>query len=173
MRWEGHYGIAFILFTPFAFALSYAGYFEPMALGLAGLAFGAIAPDVDLEVSFLDHRGITHTVFGGFGLGLFYSAATFFLYLRGPLEGGLIDMLLGVIFAFTLGFGAVICHLIGDVITPMGIQPFQPRSDAHYTLNLVLAKNEWTNKGLLSTGTLLMVGGITAGLYYSGGPLPI
>lgn len=173
MHWEGHFGIAFIVFTPVAFASSYAGYLEPMALSLAGLAFGAIAPDIDQEVSVLDHRGITHTFVAGLGLGLVYSAATVVLYVRGPLAGGLVDILLGVSFAFALGFGAVVSHLVGDVITPMGIQPFRPRSDAHYTLNLVLAKNERANEGLLSAGSLSMVGGITAGVYYSGGSVPL
>lgn len=173
MRWEGHVGIAFILFAPVAFASSYAGYLEPLALSLAGLVFGATVPDIDLEVGFLDHWGSTHTVFAGLGLGLCYGAAAIFLYLRGPLEGGIVDVLLGVSLAVALGFGAVVSHLLGDVITPMGIRPFYPLSDAHYSLGLVLSNNERANRGLLSAGSVSMVGGITAGVYYAGGPLPI
>jgi inner membrane protein len=43
-------------------------------------------------------------------------------------------------------------HLVGDVVTPMGLRPFAPVSDVHLTLSLVYSRNPQVNAALLFAG---------------------
>lgn len=63
-------------------------------------------------------------------------------------------------FAFFVGAYAVVLHLVGDILTPTGIRPFQPFSDASYTLNLTRAVNARANEALFTAGTAALVGAL-------------
>lgn len=51
----------------------------------------------------------------------------------------------------------MLTHLVGDVITPMGIRPLYPFVPTSYTLDLVAARNPTANLALLSVGCLAFV----------------
>ncbi|MDY6776366.1 MAG: metal-dependent hydrolase [Halobacteria archaeon] len=85
------------------------------------------------------------------------------LYQQGILKNG-IDLGIGLssieatfVFHFLLGFFGVTTHLIGDVLTPMGIRPLRPIHNEKYRLGWVRAANESANLGLFVGGTLLFV----------------
>lgn len=156
MKQLGHYGTTLLLYSPVALSLLVGGNDE-MALGGGALAVAlAMAPDCDRPIPFVDHRGPTHTF--GFALlvGLIVGVA-------GWVVGSQVDVATARTFGrfgFAIGALTVVSHLLADVITPMGIRPFWPLSDRHFTLELVYAKN-WTANVLLfvlgTAATLLVV----------------
>ena len=151
MYWRGHVGLGLLAYAPFAaFALG-AGQFElALAAGVLAAAFATL-PDVDQSLP-IPHRGPTHTLAFTVGMGV--------------LAGGLTALLAGIVMAsppawtpLFIGSVATVTlwsHLLGDVITPMGIRPFHPLSGAHFTLDLTPAKNPRANVLLLSTGVLAL-----------------
>lgn len=178
MHREGHFGIAFLVYAPIAFVLSYVGVLQVAILGLVGLAFGAIAPDFDLDMPVVQHRGITHTFVAAVFLGLVYAGFAVYLAANGVGTGSAFvirEAPLAYLAAMSFGFGigalGVCAHLLGDVITPMGITPYHPFDDRKYTLNLVYASNERANEGLFSVGSVAVVLGVVGGLVVRTGAL--
>lgn len=62
-------------------------------------------------------------------------------------------------------------HLLADVLTPMGICPFEPLRDDKYTLDVVKAANPIANYALLGLGIVASVvaflaGGAVVGVLY-------
>ena len=145
----GHAGAVLFLYAPLGAGLRVLG--EP-TLALAGgvLAVAlSMLPDVDQFLP-IDHRGPTHTVWFVAACGLLSA-----------LGGGLVSILAGgflgrpLLVAAVAGSAATISlgsHLLADAITPMGIRPFHPLSDRHYTLDLTPAKNPRANVTLLGIG---------------------
>lgn len=123
----------------------------------------SMLPDLDMRVPGVRHRGITHTVW--FAL---LAAAVFGTvgYRIGGTAGGLLggDPALlargGALVSAYLGFHAVVTHLLADMLTPAGVRPFAPLSDAEFSLNLVKAANPLANGLLLAAG----VGSVAATL---------
>lgn len=166
MHKEGHLGVAFLGYSPIIYLLMADGHPTVAMLGLVGIAFGSTLPDIDLEAPFLTHRGLTHSVVGAAVAGVLYVAVGVFLVDRGIVgpAPSLMAYLLAGAFAFFVGAYAVILHLGGDILTPMGIQPFQPFSDASYTLNLTRAANDRANEALFTAGTAALVGALLVGV---------
>lgn len=91
------------------------------------LVLGSLIVDIDSKNSligrftpfhhFLKHRGITHTLIAAIIISL-----PFMIY----------DKSLGVIFLF-----GYLSHLLGDLMTPMGIKLLYPLSDRRFSLNLI------------------------------------
>jgi inner membrane protein len=54
-------------------------------------------------------------------------------------------------------------HLLADVLTPMGIQPFKPFNNTKYTLEMTKAANPIANY------VLLVAGGVLAGVAFIAG----
>ncbi|SFS06256.1 inner membrane protein [Halomicrobium zhouii] len=156
MKQLGHYGTALLLYSPVALFLLASGE-DALALGGGALAITlAMAPDCDRPIPFVDHRGPTHTFGFAILVGLLVGAA-------GWVVGSQVDAAAAQTFgrfAFAVGALTVVSHLLADVITPMGIRPFWPLSDRHFTLDLVYAKN-WAANVLLfvlgAVATLLVV----------------
>jgi len=156
MKQLGHYGTALLLYSPVALSLLVRGN-NGMALVGGALAIAlAMAPDCDHSLPFVDHRGPTHTFGFAILVGLLVGAA-------GWIVGSQVDAATARTFGrfgFAVGALTVVSHLLADVITPMGIRPFWPLSDRHFTLDLVYAKN-WAENVLLfvlgTTATLLVV----------------
>lgn len=168
---EGHLGIALLAYAPVAFALSYAGGFEVLALGLAGVAFASYAPDLDSEVSFIDHRGVTHTFLAAGALGVVYAAIAVFLATHGVGRDAIfvvqerpVAYVAAALFGFFVGVVGVCTHLLGDVITPMGIAPCWPFDDQRYSLDLVLSSNRRVNAALLLAGGVALVAAVGLGV---------
>lgn len=170
---EGHLGLAFLAYAPVAFALSYVGAFDVLALGLAGMAVASYAPDVDSETVALAHRGPTHTFLAGIALGLGYAAVAVGLASLGVGQGAAFVIrepsaafVAAAVFGFVVGALGFCTHLLGDVITPMGVAPWWPWADRRYSLNLVLSSNRRVNAALLLTGTVTLLAAVAAGVAF-------
>lgn len=147
----GHVGISALLLAPLGYLLLAASR-DREAFGWLGVALGAtLLPDVDVFLPGVLHRGVTHTlpfavVLGGAVACLAVASG---LVLREP--SSLVGAGRGTI-GFAVGAGAVLSHMLGDVITPMGIRPLFPVVDAVYTLELVYARNPAANVAFLLVG---------------------
>lgn len=148
---NGHYGLNLILFAPVGGGLLVLRQPELSLLGWAlALAF-ATTPDVDIRLPLVSHRGITHTVWAALLAGLVVGGAC---YVVGPTTG-LFTASAGAIVG---GLGAaigILGHIAGDALTPMGVTPFTPVSNAHYSASLWTADNTFANYGLLATGVFV------------------
>ena len=124
---------------------------DPALVGLLALV---MLPDVDRFVSALTHRGLTHTVWFAALLGLVVGAfvavasadRTPNRVARRALRG------------FCVGAGAVVAHLAGDVLTPVGVRPFAPLYAETWTLSLFYAADPRANAALLVAGAALVAG---------------
>jgi inner membrane protein len=61
------------------------------------------------------------------------------------------------------GFAGVLSHLLGDMITPWGINPFEPVDDRKVKFELTKASNESSNTALLIVGFVAMIGAFVYG----------
>ncbi len=148
MYQAGHYGAALAVYAPIGFGLLAVGLPDFALLGGAVMVGGAMLPDMDIRVPFLKHRGLTHTIWFalavGIGLGAIGGAI-------GANSGVGAAVALGG-FGFLLGTLTVGSHLLADVLTPMGIRPFEPLRDDEYSLELTRAANPIANYLLLALG---------------------
>lgn len=151
MYFLGHLGIALLCFAPLAAILSVRGLRRAVQVGAVGFVLTASAPDVDLLLATVPHRGITHTVVAAVTVGLAFGVVGW-TFRPAKLGGRGREFCFAAVVG-TLGTGT---HLLGDVITPMGIRPFAPVSDASYTFSLVYASDAGANAGLLVTGVLTL-----------------
>lgn len=144
MHQLGHVGAALLLYSPVAFRYLSAGETALAILGGAIAVSLATAPDCDEYLPFVEHRSVTHTVVFALLVGATIGAAAWVVGSRvDPTIAGSVAR-----FAFGVGTLTVVSHLLADVVTPMGIRPFWPVSDRHFTLGLVYSKN-WTANVLL------------------------
>lgn len=174
MHKEGHIGIGLLLYSPFLFIFFLFDFAE------MGLLFGAIFiflsfhPDIDMKIqrktSFLrndylkniipflenflnltKHRSITHTVWYALLWGIIVAIGSFMIF--SPVN--LLNIILFVSLGFIIGFLGIISHLLGDILTPMGIKPFYPVKNKNYSLNKFKAKNPFYNYGFLILGIVI------------------
>jgi len=117
-----------------------------MALALA------VLPDVDKLLPGLVHRGVTHTLLAAVVAGVLVG-----LLFRPGAAGspGLCGEHPTV--CYLVGSLGVVAHLVGDVITPMGIQPLFPVSRTVYSLDLVQASSPTANLLLLAAGSVAVL----------------
>lgn len=172
-------GIAFIGYSPVVFTLSYYGHLELAVVGMVGLSFAVFVPDFDLWMPGVKHRGMTHTWLAGVVLGVLYVLGLVFYFTQytGSPVGvlGVTSELLAYVvasaFAFAIGFFGVVLHLVGDVITPMGVRPHQPWSNQEYTLDLVYAADKAANEQLMEAGGFLFIAAIVIATLMANGSL--
>lgn len=145
MYLPGHVGLALVAAAVLVVATGEA---RRAAAGVAVLVLLASAPDVDLFLAGIQHRGITHTVWAALGLGSVLAAGGGYLARR---SAGDTD---DASFTFAVGTASGLTHLVGDVITPMGVSPLYPLVPTTYTLDLVAARNPDANLALLGAGVL-------------------
>lgn len=148
----GHLGIALLVFAPVGFLLVRTGRSRPAWFGGAALILLATAPDVDVYLASVSHRGITHTVWAALALGLLLAVVG---WCRPEWGGTCRGSAAG--FGFVAGTTSVLTHLAGDVLTPMGIRPFHPLAGSEFSLGLVLAGNQETNVGLFAVGSAVFL----------------
>lgn len=171
---KGHIGLGLILYSPFLLTFLF------LDMSTIAFIFGAIFiflsyhPDIDMKIqrktSFLrnkylkaiipflsnilnatKHRKITHTIWYSILWGMII-ASLLFLYSQ---EYNFKTRILLTLTGFIIGSIGIISHLIGDVLTPMGIKPFYPIKNKKYTLDKVKAKNPYANYGFLIIGIVL------------------
>ena len=144
----GHYGIALLVYVPVGAALVSAGHVFAAYVGGAVMVGTAMLPDCDHSLPLVDHRGPTHSLPFALLVGGVFGVA-------GSAVAPVVDGTLGVdpaAFGFALGTLSVLMHLLGDVLTPMGIRPLWPLSRRSYSLNVTPAKNRAANYGLFALG---------------------
>ena len=154
----GHLGAALLFYAPFSYVLVDRD--RPMLAvfgGVCVLTF-AMAPDVDLWLPFVSHRGPTHSLafavfFGALvgSLGRLVAA----IGRRSEPSGGAFTTLGG-----TAGTLAVCSHLLADSITPrwrhaerlLSLEPFWPLAPWSVSVNLARAGDPALNIGTLCLG---------------------
>lgn len=129
-------------------------------LGVLVVFTTASMPDVDLRLPVVSHRGITHTVWAAVAVGGVVAGPVY--YFQGtiaatvPELGGYTPLSFALFVGGFLAF-SVIGHLVGDMLTPMGIRPFEPLSAASFSLNLWPA-DSIANKALFGLGVAVVAG---------------
>lgn len=160
-----------LLYAPVTVVVSAIGTTELALIGALIVVGLASLPDMDRHFDSgmhshrsdlwhlvpISHRGITHTVWFGLFAGIAVGGITAFLIppdatsivgvsplMTGALLGGFVTL-------------AILGHIIGDMITPMGVRPFSPVISTRYSLDLVKASNAWANRGLLFGGAIVLI----------------
>ncbi|MBX0303576.1 metal-dependent hydrolase [Haloarcula salinisoli] len=148
----GHVGLTALLFAPLICWFRLRGR-RAAATECLGVALAlAVLPDIDKVWPGLVHRGVTHTL-----LAAMIAGVLVVLLFRAPAVGspGLGGEHPAV--CYLVGAAGVVSHLVGDVITPMGIQPLFPASRAAYSLDIVQASSTSANVLLVVVGAAALV----------------
>ena len=149
---KGHYGVSLLVFAPIAFAL--------LAVDRAGLAvvtggvmlWLATLPDIDHRLPLIPHRGPTHSlVFAALIGGIFAGIGAVVEIVGGGATWSIAGLSLPVI-GFATGALAILAHLLGDALTPAGVNFLWPVSARTYTIDLCRADNTIANYGLFAAG---------------------
>lgn len=159
MHRPGHYGMALILYSPIAAVVLALGFEKLALLGGVVAVLGAMVPDLDERVSFVAHRGPTHTIWFAFLVGSLLGICGVLLGARDSLA---VAVTLGA-FGAIVGTVTVVAHLLADALTPAGIRPFVPVQDTRYTLQVTGAANPRANYLLLAAGIAGVTGAILVG----------
>ena len=152
MMFVGHLGITLFLCAPLVNALVTSGYRTevPRWVGLA-LAV-TMVPDLDLYLPWFTHRGLSHSLLAAVCVGVVVAVVVAARW-GDPLASSA-DYVRRAMLGFTVGAGSIVGHLVGDVITPMGVRPFFPL-DSVYTLNLFYAKDVEANLAFMLIGVVV------------------
>lgn len=143
----GHLGVSMLVFAPIGYLFVAAG--EPLAALVTGgaMLWLAMLPDVDHRVPGIPHRGPTHSLlFAALVGGAFAGAGA--LLADGV---GTVDRARLSLFGFFVGFVSVGAHLLGDVLTPSGVNLFWPWG-REFSLYLTRADSTIANYGLFLLG---------------------
>ena len=188
---RGHVGVGLLLYAPLATVLIMGNLFALAAVGWALTVFLSTLPDIDMKLPGVPHRGPTHTlwfaaavgvvmaVLSGIGASVLIGQGAFdaALWSRVGIDGtqsaiglgymtGNDPLLAGgvtALFIGTISAMAIVSHLVGDVLTPMGIRPLTPFSNRKYTLKWTTAANNTANELLHYVGQFAMIGAIFVG----------
>jgi|AntRauTorcE11898_2_1112593.scaffolds.fasta_scaffold00303_5 inner membrane protein len=171
---DGHVGLTLALVAPLAVLSGFIFPKPTAAVVFAGGMVGSNIPDMDTQTQFVKHRGFTHTIWFSI-IGSVIGAAVFlaiFAYLQidSYIEiGQTTQMAAAVLFGVSFGFG-IITHLLGDVITPRGVKPFDPVSprevvpikisEKKYVWEIANASNPLLNKGFSLLGVVVVMGSV-------------
>ena len=145
----GHWGIVLFVFGFVVFGLVAREKIRGAKIVTVTGLFMGISPDIDLRIAEFAHRGVTHTVWAALVAGL---VLAFLAFCFEPLSLAGRDE--EAFYGFLTGFLGVGCHLVGDIITPMGIKPLFPVLATSHTFDIVSAHNQAANLLLLIVGTL-------------------
>lgn len=137
----GHYGVSLLVYAPVGAALVVLDGVETAVLLGAAVLLLTPVPDYDQRVPGITHRGVTHTVL--------FAALVAAALGGGVVAAGRPDLAPAGVAAGLLGIGG---HILGDVLTPAGVRPFWPLSDAEYTVSLTTADSRVWNTVLLGLG---------------------
>jgi len=145
----GHVGLTALLFAPLVCWFRLRGRREAATECLLIAIALSLLPDIDKLLPGLVHRGVTHTLLAAVIGGVLVACLFEIIAERSPglgVEHPAVCYLVGV--------AGVVCHLVGDVITPMGIQPLFPGSRTVYSLELVQASSPVANLLFVVAGTV-------------------
>jgi inner membrane protein len=161
-----------LLYAPFAFLLAYFGRYYYLAIGVVVLGSMPMVPDIDMKLP-IKHRGITHTVWFASGIGFFFAGSVLGVayYFQSEIIPWVAEF---SVFAFFIGNMLVYGHLLGDVITFMGIKPFYPVSDYKARIDFkwiglpTRASSDLANSLSLIIGTVALIASVVGGLHVRG-----
>lgn len=156
MHQEGHTGLNLILFAPVAYWLVAHDELLVMGLAMVGVVSMAPIPDVDLHLP-IKHRGPTHSVWFAIGVGATYAAILTYTGF------GDLTILETASIGFASGALGVLGHIVGDMVTPMGVAPFEPVSSYWVGLGMCKSGDERVNRRLLEFGSTAFVVAIVLG----------
>ncbi|MGM0591073.1 MAG: metal-dependent hydrolase [Halobacteriota archaeon] len=150
----GHYGVSLLAFAPVGFVLLVAGEGELAFVAGVVMLWLAMLPDLDHRIPGISHRGPTHTLAFALLVG-----ATFGVV--GAAMGGLVETTIPLsAFGAFVGTVAILAHLFGDLLTPMGVALFWPLSSRRYSLRIARADNTVANYGLFALGIFVSAGAL-------------
>lgn len=167
----GHVGMALIFVAPISFILNIMEMPGIAALCVFSVMMLTTKPDWDLKMPFVKHRGITHTIYSATFVGVL-TAVAFTQVNKISERIAFISQMNStnlIILGFVIGFISIIAHLMADVITITGIQPFsfgklgkyRPFSfiskDTRYQLQWTRADNPIANFLLIFFGFVLTI----------------
>jgi inner membrane protein len=152
---KGHYGVALLVFAPIAFVLLAVDRAALATVTGGAMLWLAMLPDLDHRIPGIPHRGPTHSLlFAALVGGAFAVVGAALGSTAGDVSpivgsaGGVSLPLLG----FVIGFVSVVAHLLGDALTPAGVNFLWPVSGRTYTIGLCRADNTVANYGLFVVG---------------------
>ena len=157
---KGHLGVSLIVFAPIGYTLVGLGAPELAALTGGVMLWLVMLPDVDHRLPMIEHRGPTHSLafaalIGGIGAVLGIAVES---VLGGAAES-IVDVGLTLpAVGFAIGALTVIAHLIGDTLTPAGVNYLWPLSSRTFSVSMARASNSWANSGLFGLGLLVTAG---------------
>lgn len=181
MNRSGHKGIALLVYAPVVYLLPVDD-FPMLALwGLVLMLGLSSLPDIDQKISRLPHRGPTHTLLFAVTVGAVLGAVA--MVVGGMFITNVLYRLLAVlpaaiatlitenfafiaeryggnslgIFTFVIAVLGIVSHLLGDVLTPMGIRPLWPLTKIKFSFGLRHANNRWSNPLLFFVGWLAIL----------------
>ena len=156
---KGHLGVSLLVFAPVGYTLAARG--DPELAALTGIVmlWFVMLPDVDHRLPMIEHRGPTHSLafaalIGGVGAALGVGAELLF---GGAIESVGVGLALPTV-GFAIGALTVIAHLIGDTLTPAGVNYLWPLSSRTFSVSVARASNPWANSGLFGLGLLVTAG---------------
>jgi inner membrane protein len=150
MYQRGHHGVSLLVFSPICHELVRTG--RPLLAFLIGSTMLGLAmlPDVDQKLP-VPHRGPTHSLLFAAAVGGVFAGVG---YVLRPVLPATLWLGLGPVgFGFALGALSVLAHLLGDTLTPMGVDYLWP-IDYDVSLGLVTAGNQAANYVLLALGVM-------------------
>ena len=143
----GHYGVSLLAYAPVGLALVLAGRPTVALAAGAGVLWLATLPDVDHRFPGIPHRGPTHSLaFAALVGGALGGAA-----LLGGRALDVADPTGLATLAAGVGVFGVCAHLLGDVLTPAGVQLFWPVGP-EFSVYLTNADSTVWNYGLFALG---------------------
>ena len=147
---KGHYGVSLLVFAPIAFALLAVGRADLAVVTGGVMVWLAMLPDLDHRIPWIPHRGPTHSLaFVALVGGVFAAAGAALWGTAGV--GSVAGVALPVV-GFAIGALTVLAHLLGDALTPAGVNFLWPVSGRTYTVGLCRADNTVANYGLFAVG---------------------
>lgn len=157
MHAKGHYGVSLLVFAPLGFVLLGAGEASLAAATAAAMLSMATLPDADIRLPGVTHRGVTHTLpfavaVGGAFAGVAFLVADALALPPGAAAG----------YAFFVGTVSVLAHLLGDVLTPMGVAFLWPLSGRRFSVRLTRADSVAWNYALFALGVFVTAGVVVA-----------
>ena len=143
---EGHAGLSFLIFSPFIFLFRAVGAdMNYVVMTCFLMVLLSSIPDLDIKFE-MKHRGITHTLLFGFGIGVLCAVVLGWVY--GPL---------GWVMGFVAGFGGTASHLIGDAFTYSPFRPLYPFSNREVAYGFFKASNRMANVSIFVLGLVAFV----------------
>lgn len=149
----GHWGAALLVYAPVGYLLLRS---DPLVAFVGGgvVLWLATLPDVDHRLP-VRHRGPTHSL-------LFLALVAGTLGAVGGALGAessrVAETLPGVGLGVVLGTVAIGSHLLADMLTPMGVNPFWPVPAKPVSLYVTRSDNPVANYALFGLGVAASVG---------------